>query len=196
MGLHGLRDDVLPIQSGRDLRDTFVRTNGSTPQNPPEPAYGRFDSNQPPPPPPTASAAHRRPGDHRPAVGALPRHRQLHDRQSKCLGVGPSAGSGSPAAIRDCDGRADQQWNVNPDGTITAVRSGLCLDADDQATGNRRRDRGPAVDLHGRRQPAPAPAEPTARPDPAPGLAGDRPPFATPAGCLSAGARGASARCC
>src|ERR671927_403327 len=26
MGLHGLRDNVLPIQSGRDLRDTFVRT--------------------------------------------------------------------------------------------------------------------------------------------------------------------------
>ncbi|MEU1268399.1 ricin-type beta-trefoil lectin domain protein [Streptomyces sp. NPDC005799] len=40
MGLHGLRDNVLPIQSGRDLRDTFVRTNGCTPQNPPEPAYG------------------------------------------------------------------------------------------------------------------------------------------------------------
>ncbi len=40
MGLHGLRDNVLPIQSGRDLRDTFVRTNGCTPQNPPEPANG------------------------------------------------------------------------------------------------------------------------------------------------------------
>ncbi|MFF0162153.1 ricin-type beta-trefoil lectin domain protein [Streptomyces sp. NPDC005263] len=40
MGLHGLRDNVLPIQSGRDLRDTFVRTNGCTPRNPPEPAHG------------------------------------------------------------------------------------------------------------------------------------------------------------
>ncbi|MDQ0936469.1 ricin-type beta-trefoil lectin domain protein [Streptomyces turgidiscabies] len=40
MGLHGLRDNVLPIQSGRDLRNTFVRTNGCTPQNPPEPANG------------------------------------------------------------------------------------------------------------------------------------------------------------
>ncbi|WP_055524955.1 ricin-type beta-trefoil lectin domain protein [Streptomyces graminilatus] len=40
MGLHGLRDNVLPIQSGRDLRDTFVRTNGCTRQNPPEPANG------------------------------------------------------------------------------------------------------------------------------------------------------------
>ncbi|WP_328834110.1 RICIN domain-containing protein [Streptomyces sp. NBC_00252] len=40
MGLHGLRDNVLPISSGRELRDTFVRANGCTPQNPPEPAYG------------------------------------------------------------------------------------------------------------------------------------------------------------
>jgi poly(3-hydroxybutyrate) depolymerase len=40
MGLHGIRDNVLPIASGRSLRDTFVRNNGCTPQNPPEPAYG------------------------------------------------------------------------------------------------------------------------------------------------------------
>lgn len=40
MGLHGGRDNVLPIASGRQLRDTFVRNNGCTPQNPPEPAYG------------------------------------------------------------------------------------------------------------------------------------------------------------
>ncbi|WP_042405500.1 alpha/beta hydrolase family esterase, partial [Streptacidiphilus carbonis] len=40
MGLHGIRDNVLPIADGRALRDTFVRNNGCTPQNPPEPAYG------------------------------------------------------------------------------------------------------------------------------------------------------------
>jgi len=40
IGLHGLRDNVLPIASGRGLRDTFVRNNGCTPQNPPEPANG------------------------------------------------------------------------------------------------------------------------------------------------------------
>ncbi|MFI6495067.1 ricin-type beta-trefoil lectin domain protein [Streptomyces sp. NPDC050564] len=40
MGLHGIRDNVLPISLGRELRDTFVRANGCTPQNPPEPAYG------------------------------------------------------------------------------------------------------------------------------------------------------------
>ncbi|MFF7656553.1 ricin-type beta-trefoil lectin domain protein [Streptomyces sp. NPDC007983] len=40
MGLHGIRDNVLPIASGRELRDTFVRNNGCTRQNPPEPVYG------------------------------------------------------------------------------------------------------------------------------------------------------------
>jgi poly(3-hydroxybutyrate) depolymerase len=40
IGLHGLRDGTLPIADGRALRDTFVRNNGCTPQNPPEPAYG------------------------------------------------------------------------------------------------------------------------------------------------------------
>ncbi|GGP75426.1 hypothetical protein GCM10010278_62040 [Streptomyces melanogenes] len=40
MGLHGLRDNVLPISSGRALRDTFAKANGCTQQNPPEPAYG------------------------------------------------------------------------------------------------------------------------------------------------------------
>jgi poly(3-hydroxybutyrate) depolymerase len=40
IGLHGLRDNTLPIADGRALRDTFVRNNHCTPQNPPEPAYG------------------------------------------------------------------------------------------------------------------------------------------------------------
>ena len=40
IGLHGIRDNVLPIADGRALRDTFVRNNRCTPQNPPEPAYG------------------------------------------------------------------------------------------------------------------------------------------------------------
>ena len=37
MGIHGINDN---IQNGRTLRDTFVRNNGCTPQNPPEPAPG------------------------------------------------------------------------------------------------------------------------------------------------------------
>ncbi|GAA3747585.1 hypothetical protein GCM10022225_34260 [Plantactinospora mayteni] len=39
-GLHGISDNVLNISQGRSLRDTFVRNNGCTAQNPPEPAAG------------------------------------------------------------------------------------------------------------------------------------------------------------
>ncbi|WUB76232.1 cellulose binding domain-containing protein [Streptomyces sp. NBC_00576] len=40
LGVHGLRDNVLGISGGRSLRDRFVRNNGCTAQNPPEPAQG------------------------------------------------------------------------------------------------------------------------------------------------------------
>jgi poly(3-hydroxybutyrate) depolymerase len=40
MGIHGLGDTVLNISQGRSLRDRFVRNNGCTAQNPPEPAAG------------------------------------------------------------------------------------------------------------------------------------------------------------
>ncbi|MFD8382305.1 ricin-type beta-trefoil lectin domain protein [Streptomyces sp. NPDC059679] len=211
MGLHGIRDNVLPISSGRELRDTFVRTNGCTQQNPPEPAYGslthiittysgcrsgypvvwaafdgaghdpgpidgstgdgwrtwtsaavwqfftQFGSDSPPS------------GGNQEIVGqqsgrcldinnsttANGTQAQLWDCNggsnqrwtytagkqlvvygNKCLGVGQAAGNGTPAAIWDCSGQADQQWNINPDGTITAVQSGLCLDASGQGTAN------------------------------------------------------------
>ncbi|MGC9671378.1 cellulose binding domain-containing protein [Planosporangium sp. 12N6] len=39
-GIHGTHDSVLNISNGRALRDTFVRNNGCTPQNPPEPGQG------------------------------------------------------------------------------------------------------------------------------------------------------------
>jgi poly(3-hydroxybutyrate) depolymerase len=40
LGIHGIHDSVLNISLGRSLRDTFVRNNGCTVQNPPEPAPG------------------------------------------------------------------------------------------------------------------------------------------------------------
>ncbi|WP_234335888.1 alpha/beta hydrolase family esterase [Streptomyces sp. NRRL S-1022] len=40
LGVHGIRDNVLPVSGGRSLRDRFVRNNGCTAQNPPEPAQG------------------------------------------------------------------------------------------------------------------------------------------------------------
>lgn len=39
-GIHGLRDSTLSIAGGRSMRDRFVRNNGCTPQNPPEPPQG------------------------------------------------------------------------------------------------------------------------------------------------------------
>lgn len=35
---HGVKDSVLPIDSGRQIRDRFVKLNGCTPKNAPEPA--------------------------------------------------------------------------------------------------------------------------------------------------------------
>jgi poly(3-hydroxybutyrate) depolymerase len=37
-GIHGTRDSVLNVSQGRSIRDSFVRANGCTAQNPPEPA--------------------------------------------------------------------------------------------------------------------------------------------------------------
>ncbi|SDH46954.1 Poly(3-hydroxybutyrate) depolymerase [Lentzea fradiae] len=40
LGIHGISDNVLGIGLGRGLRDRFVRNNGCTPQNAPEPRAG------------------------------------------------------------------------------------------------------------------------------------------------------------
>ncbi|MBM9502976.1 glycoside hydrolase family 27 protein [Actinacidiphila acididurans] len=36
--------------------------------------------------------------------------------------------AGTPVEMYDCNGGTNQQWNMNSDGTITGVQSGLCLD--------------------------------------------------------------------
>ena len=40
LGIHGVSDGTCGIAGGRSLRDTFVKNNGCTAQNPPEPATG------------------------------------------------------------------------------------------------------------------------------------------------------------
>ncbi|KAI0165414.1 Alpha/Beta hydrolase protein [Hypoxylon sp. FL1284] len=40
MGIHGVSDGTLPIGGGRDMRDRFVRNNGCSSANPPEPSPG------------------------------------------------------------------------------------------------------------------------------------------------------------
>ena len=46
---------------------------------------------------------------------------------NKCLDAAGTA-NGTAVQIYDCNGQANQQWNVNSNGTITGVQSGLCLD--------------------------------------------------------------------
>ena len=46
----------------------------------------------------------------------------------------PSAGAA--VQIWDCTGATNQQWNLNSNGTITSVQTGLCLDAGGAGTAN------------------------------------------------------------
>jgi alpha-galactosidase len=56
----------------------------------------------------------------------------------KCLDAYNNQTSpGTKVEIWDCNGQTNQQWNVNANGTITGVQSGLCLDVASAATANR-----------------------------------------------------------
>ena len=43
---------------------------------------------------------------------------------------------GTKVIIWTCNGGANQQWNINANGTITGVQSGLCLDVTGASTAN------------------------------------------------------------
>jgi hypothetical protein len=63
--------------------------------------------------------------------------KQLMVYGSKCLDAyAQGAANGTLVIIWDCNGQPNQQWNVNGDGTITGVQSGLCLDVPGNATAN------------------------------------------------------------
>ncbi|GIF04824.1 RICIN domain-containing protein [Actinoplanes siamensis] len=54
-----------------------------------------------------------------------------------CLDAsGGGTANGTAAIIWSCNGQANQQWNVNANGTITGAQSGLCLDANGAGTTN------------------------------------------------------------
>ncbi|MGI5197289.1 non-reducing end alpha-L-arabinofuranosidase family hydrolase [Streptomyces sp. CA-288835] len=61
--------------------------------------------------------------------------KQLKVYGNKCLDAKGTSNS-SAVVIGDCDGGAGQQWNINTNGTITGVQSGLCLDAVGAAKAN------------------------------------------------------------
>jgi hypothetical protein len=63
--------------------------------------------------------------------------KQLTVYGNKCLDAnGRGTSNGTAVIIWDCNGQTNQQWNVNADGTVTGVQSGLCVDANGAATGN------------------------------------------------------------
>ncbi|MCX5293839.1 MULTISPECIES: non-reducing end alpha-L-arabinofuranosidase family hydrolase [unclassified Streptomyces] len=61
--------------------------------------------------------------------------KQLKIYGDKCLDAKGTSNS-TAVVIWDCNGGASQQWNINTNGTIAGVQSGLCLDAVGAATDN------------------------------------------------------------
>jgi endo-1,4-beta-xylanase len=56
---------------------------------------------------------------------------------NKCLDANAQGTTnGTAVIIWDCNGQANQQWNVNSNGSVSGVQSGLCLDAVGQGTAN------------------------------------------------------------
>jgi hypothetical protein len=63
--------------------------------------------------------------------------KQLQVYGNKCLAASNGGtGNGTAVVIGDCNSQTSQQWNVNANGTITGVQSGLCLDANGAGTAN------------------------------------------------------------
>lgn len=64
------------------------------------------------------------------------RNGQTLQALGKCLDAPTTATAGSKVQLWDCNGGTNQQWNLNANGTISGVRSGLCLDVNGNATAN------------------------------------------------------------
>jgi hypothetical protein len=63
--------------------------------------------------------------------------KQLQVYGNKCLDAsGAGTSNGTQVIIWDCNGQTNQQWNLNTNGSISGVQSGLCLDANGAATAN------------------------------------------------------------
>jgi len=63
--------------------------------------------------------------------------KQLQLSGALCLDAnGAGTSPGTAVIVWSCNGQANQQWNVNANGTLTGVQSGLCLDANAAGTAN------------------------------------------------------------
>ncbi|XVS66434.1 ricin-type beta-trefoil lectin domain protein [Actinosynnema sp. CA-299493] len=54
----------------------------------------------------------------------------------KCLDLPTNSTAGTQAQIWDCNNGANQKWTHNTDGSLRHTQTGLCLDANNQATTN------------------------------------------------------------
>jgi endo-1,4-beta-xylanase len=55
----------------------------------------------------------------------------------RCLDAsGGGSANGTAAIIWTCHGGANQRWNLNANGSVTNVQSGLCLDVSGFSTSN------------------------------------------------------------
>jgi hypothetical protein len=68
------------------------------------------------------------------------------------MALGRGSTNGTKAIVWSCNGQANQQWNVNSNGTITGVQSGMCLDVTGASTAKRRLGR--TLVVQRRQQPA------------------------------------------
>ncbi|KOX34804.1 carbohydrate-binding protein [Saccharothrix sp. NRRL B-16348] len=63
--------------------------------------------------------------------------KQLQVFGNKCLDASNrGTTNGTAVVIWDCNSQTNQQWNINANGTISGVQSGLCLDANGAGTAN------------------------------------------------------------
>jgi hypothetical protein len=63
--------------------------------------------------------------------------KELRVYGNKCLDAsGNGTTAGTKVDIWDCTGGNNQKWNVNSNGTVTSVQSGLCLDVTGASTAN------------------------------------------------------------
>ena len=54
----------------------------------------------------------------------------------KCLDLPDNAVAGTRVQIWDCNGNTNQSWTSNANGSVSNVRTGLCLDVNGGTTAN------------------------------------------------------------
>ena len=151
-GIHGISDPVVNIGSGRSLRDTFVRNNGCTPQNAPEPVPGSARHI-------TTTYSCRAGAGQRWTYTA---NRQLMVYGNKCLDANGRGTTNGTAVIMGL--QRPGQPAVDPQRQRQHRRRAVRAVPGRQRRGHRQRHEDPAVVLQRRFQPEMEPAQLTGEP--------------------------------